>query len=476
MTERAPGAVLALGAAALAALLGGILALLAAKAGPLALVLPGLLVASIALAFVPRATATIAVVAVAVLEADPAGFLGGYTARYYETLPALPVRPHEVLLGIAAVGVALERSRTRKPVATPGALTLPLLTLAVAAVCGVVVGRAADASAVDLLNGLRSVLTLALVPFLVVNLIETRRELEWVLGAAVAVVAVKTAFGGFAWLIGAGRVIEGTVLTYYAPLANLLLLAYVLGVLAARLRGARLPRFVLWLWPFALAVLILSFRRNFWIALVLGAVLVLLVAVGARGRLLLVPAGVLILISLYFGLTALSGSQSDSPVVQRAQSLTPSKVQGNAQDRYRLDEQHNVRAEIGRHPVFGIGLGVPWAARYPLAQALPGGRQYTHVVVFWYWLKLGLLGVFAYLWIMVAGVRTGLRVWRTDLDPRIQGAGLGLAAALVGLAVAETTGSFSGVEPRETVLLAVMLGWLAAAQRLRTAEVAGAAR
>ena len=121
-------------------------------------------------------------------------------------------------------------------------------------------------------------------------------------------------------------------------------------------------------------------------------------------------------------------------------------------------------------------IGVPWTARYPLAQALPGGRQYTHVVVFWYWLKLGLLGVFAYLWIMVAGVRTGLRVWRTDLDPRIQGAGLGLAAALVGLAVAETTGSFTGVEPRETVLLAVMLGWLAAAQRLRTAEVAGAAR
>ena len=476
MTARAPGAVLALGAAALAALLGGILALLAAKAGPLALLLPGLLVASIALAFVPRATATIAVVAVAVLEADPAGFLGGYTARYYETLPALPVRPHEVLLVIAAAGVALERSRTRKPVATPGALTLPLLTLAVAAVCGVVVGRAADASAIDMLNGLRSVLTLALVPFLVVNLIETRRDLEWVLGAAVAVVAVKTAFGGLAWLIGAGRVIEGTVLTYYAPLANLLLMAYVLGVLAARLRGARLPRFVLWLAPFALAVLILSFRRNFWIALVLGAVLVLLVAVGARGRLLLVPAGVLILISLYFGLTALSGSQSDSPVVQRAQSLTPSKVQGNAQDRYRLDEQHNVRAEIGRHPVLGIGLGVPWTARYPLAQALPGGRQYTHVLVFWYWLKLGLLGVFAYAWIMVAGVRTGLRVWRTDLDPRIQGAGLGLAAALVGLAVAETTGSFSGVEPRETVLLAVMLGWLAAAQRLRTAEGAGAAR
>ena len=121
MTARAPGAVLALGAAALAALLGGILALLAAKARPLALVLPGLLLASIALAFVPKATATIAVVAVAVLEADPAGFLGGYTARYYETLPALPVRPHEVLLGIAAAGVAIGLRVRERSSATPAA-------------------------------------------------------------------------------------------------------------------------------------------------------------------------------------------------------------------------------------------------------------------------------------------------------------------------------------------------------------------
>ena len=178
MTARAPGAVLALGAAALAALLGAILALLAAKAGPLALVLPALLAAAIGLAFVPKATAVIAVVAVAVLESDTAGLLGGYTYRFYETLPAMPVRPHEMLLGIAAAGVVLERSRTRKPIATPGALTLPLLLLGVAALCGMIVGRSANASTVDMLNGLRSVLTLALVPFLVVNLIETRRELS----------------------------------------------------------------------------------------------------------------------------------------------------------------------------------------------------------------------------------------------------------------------------------------------------------
>ena len=62
-------------------------------------------------------------------------------------------------------------------------------------------------------------------------------------------------------------------------------------------------------------------------------------------------------------------------------------------------------------------------------------------------------------------------------DPRIQGAGLGLAAALVGLAVAETTGSFSGVgAARDRAAGRDARLARRAAQRLRTAEGAGAAR
>ena len=41
-----------------------------------------------------------------------------------------------------------------------------------------------------------------------------------------------------------------------------------------------------------------------------------------------------------------------------------------------------------------------------------------------------------------------------------------LAISFVGLAVAETTGSFLGVESRTTTVVALMFGWLAAALRL----------
>ncbi|MGH2950404.1 MAG: O-antigen ligase family protein, partial [Solirubrobacteraceae bacterium] len=380
---------------------------------------------------------------------------------------ALPFQVHEILLGPAAAGVLLDRARTRRPLRTPGPFTLPLLLLAAALVAGGVTGWFGGADRLDLVNGARDLVVLVLLPFVVVNVIEDRRDLHAALAIAAGLVAVKVAVGGLGWVLGAGRPIEGTVLTYYEPLPNLLLLTFVLTMLAAAMDRARLPGLLWVLAPAALAVLVLSFRRNFWIALVLGVIIVLLVAAGARGRALLLPAGVVLAIAVWLGLTALSSAQSTSPVIQRAQSLAPSRLQALSDDRYRLDEQRNVRAELAEHPLTGLGLGVPWSARHPLAEYFSGGRDYTHVTVLWWWLKLGLLGLIAYLAIMATTVRTGVALWRRGGDAWVRFAGLGAAAGVLGLVVAETTGSFTGVESRVTVFLASLLGWLAAALALR---------
>jgi hypothetical protein len=195
-------------------------------------------------------------------------------------------------------------------------------------------------------------------------------------------------------------------------------------------------------------------------------VLVLLVATGRRGRALLIPGGALLAVALYLGFTAVSASQSQSPLIQRAQSFAPSRLQVRAEDRYRLDEQRNVVAELSRHPLTGIGIGVPWTVRHPLALTFPNGRYYTHVVAFWYWLKLGLAGVVAYVLLVVAAVHAGLGLWRRAGSSLDRALGLGAAATMLGLAVAETTGSFTGVDSRTTIVVAIMLGALAALRRL----------
>ena len=72
-------------------------------------------------------------------------------------------------------------------------------------------------------------------------------------------------------------------------------------------------------------------------------------------------------------------------------------MEKNAQDRYRLDELRNVTAEIRKEPITGLGLGGQWAAIHPLGIEHENGRGYTHVVALWWWMKLGILGLIAYL-------------------------------------------------------------------------------
>ena len=453
------GALIATAAAAL----GAFAALVAVRVGPWALALPAAAAAVPVMLLHPRAVFAGTLIALGLFELDEQGFLSPMRV-FYSGLPGGGLRLHELLLALCAAGVGLRLVRERRSLRLPGPFTLPLLVLAVAIAGGVVMGWLSGGDHLLIVNSVRDLSVLVVVPFIAVNVIEGRDDVLKALALVAGVVAVKTVVGAAGWLLGQGREVGGSVLTYYAPLPNFLLMLFALGVFVAALTRVELPRLAWLLAPAALAVLVLSFRRNFWIAAVVAAVLVLLVVGGARGRWLIVPATVAVAIGLFVGYTALSSSQSQSPIIERAQSLAPSRLTAEADDRYRLDEQRNVRDEIVRHPVTGIGLGVPWRVRHPLAVTFVGGRDYTHTVVLWFWLKLGLLGLVAYLLLMVTAVRSAFGLWRTGPDPRLRIAGLALAAGLVGLAIAETTGSFTGVETRLSVFLGATFGWLAVAR------------
>jgi hypothetical protein len=94
------------------------------------------------------------------------------------------------------------------------------------------------------------------------------------------------------------------------------------------------------------------------------------------------------------------------------------------------------------------------------------------MVTLWYWLKLGLLGLLAYAGVMVSAIFMAWRVWREDRDRLLRAAGLTGACSLLAMAVVETSGSFTGVEPRYTIALGLMLGLIAAAFRLRPVTAA----
>jgi hypothetical protein len=462
--RRSDGAVLlgaALGAAAgLLALVGGL------AVGQPGLIVPLAALAGAVLLFRPLAGLGVLVALVVVCEARDDSLLPALEAVYTPIGSGLAAV--DLLFGLVVVATALHVLRNGLPVLAAGPLTLPLALLGLALGAGVVTGYAHGAGPVDIVYAGRHLVYLLVLPFVAVNLVRTRRVLIGAIGFGIGLAIFKAVLGLLTVGTGRGRVVDGSTITFYEPVANFIMLVALLGIFALIVSGARdrLPLWALLGSPLMLASLALSLRRSFWIGLALGLLLVLVLGTSPLGRRLLGPAVLLLLV----GVWALGsiGFQASGPIVTRVESLKPSRVEANAEDRYRFDERANVLAELRARPISGLGLAVGWSsAARPLGVEHENGRDYTHMVMLWYWLKLGLLGLAAYIAVMATTVFMAWRVWREDHDALLRAAGLAGACSLLALAVVETSGSFTGVEPRYTIALGVLLGLIAAAYRLR---------
>jgi ABC-type Mn2+/Zn2+ transport system permease subunit len=104
----------------------------------------------------------------------------------------------------------------------------------------------------------------------------------------------------------------------------------------------------------------------------------------------------------------------------------------------------------------------------------PNARLYTHIVALYFWLKMGLAGLLAYLGLFAAGMWAGYTVGRRHPDPLIRAVGFGMVGALVGTMVKELTETNTGVDPSFTIVLATVFGLLAIARSDAVAHVRGA--
>jgi len=384
-----------------------------------------------------------------------------FTSKLYE-IHFKDITLLDGLVALAIASVGLELVRTRRPLQVPRPLIVPYVTLALAMIAGVVVGHAAGASLRFAVSSEHVLAYLLFLPLAVANLDLDRRKVTWLLGCFVALASVKALLGLVEVAGHRGTSIEGAAtLTYYEPTANWLIMIAILTIFAAVLARARPPLWVLLTSPLLIACLVLSYRRSFWIGAVLGALLVLMLGTSPVGRRLLVPTGLVVAAAIW-----LLGSlhfQNSVPIVKRAASLNPTSIEANAEDRYRLDERANVLAEIKAHPITGLGIAIPWAATAQTLslEAAGEGREYVHFVALWFWLKLGILGLFAYIGVMLGSMWLAWQAWRRSKERLLRAFALASGAGMVGLLVIDTTASFTGVDARFTALFAAQVGLLA---------------
>jgi hypothetical protein len=334
ISMRAPGLPRAAVASAAAAV--ALVGAAALRYGPEALALP--LAAAAALALLQRPRLAVALVAsLMVLSEGRSDDLLGFANGLYDPLPLGPT-PAEVLLALAVLAVLLHRLSAERPLRLVGPLTAPLALVVLATAAGA-----------DLIFAARQLAWLVLVPLLVVNVVETEHEVRVALALAAVLAVLKATLGLAGVAAGVGLEVEGSTITYYEPTANWLVLLAILGVLAALLLRARPPVWLLVGSPLLVLSLALSFRRSFWIGAALGVLLVILLGSRPAGRRIVVIAAMLLGLAVW--LLALQPLQAEAPIVKRAQSLEPTKVEQNAQDRYRIDELQNVTAELRDHPI-----------------------------------------------------------------------------------------------------------------------------
>jgi O-antigen ligase len=457
------------------ALLGGAaaaLALLVAAAvrqfGTAGLLLPVAFALAAVLVTRPLLTLVL-VVGLTIFCEGPYFGLFSFTSHLYEQVYR-DISLLDLLVALVVVSAFLDVLRHRRALVVPRPLMLGLATLALAMAAGAFVGHEAGVSLRYSIFSEHVLVYLLLIPIAVANLDVDDSRIKQLLAGAMALAIVKAVLGLIEVSAHLGTQIEGsTTLTYYEATANWVILIALLTLLVAAVIRAKPPPWMLLGSPLLIASLVLSYRRSFWIASALGIVLVLVLATSPSGRRMLVPAALAVAVAVW-----LLGSiqfQSNLPLAKRLTSISASNLEANREDRYRLDERANVLGEIRRHPITGLGMGVPWQATVaPLSVEHEGGREYVHFAALWFWLKLGILGLIAYLSILAGSVVVAWQAWRRNPEPLLRAFALASMCGIIGLATIETTGSFTGVEARFTVVIAAQIGVLALiARRGRTA-------
>lgn len=435
-----------------------------AYAGPKGLVAPALaLLCVVALRFPGVCFGLMLGIAV-MAESEAVGVIPSGETFYNQALSSFT--PPDLLLLLGLAGVALRFVTDDERPQLPGPLTIPLILLALAGLAGIVTAKASAAppETGDLFHRGMNLVYVIAVPLLAVNVLRDTRSLRLFAGGAAALAALKGPIGLYAVAGGSGgRAVENETASFLNPVPNLMMLSLILGTIAGLVRKVKLPLWVLVSAPIAVVALTLSYRRSFWIAAIFTIILVIILASRRRGRAIFAIAGVALALTLVGALTIGSSDPQASPITERAQTITPGGLGSNRGDRYRMDERANVIENIEANTLTGIGLGVPWAVHQPLAE--DHDRRYAHVAVLWYWLAFGPLGVLAYLAVMATGLWAASRVWSRHPDPIVQIAALAGFGAILGLMIVELTATFTGVEPRVSLVLGGALGWLAAAWR-----------
>jgi hypothetical protein len=380
--------------------------------------------------------------------------------------------PLEACMAALVFGWILQRMATRTRTLRKGPLFRPMLVFTAFLLFGLVHGLTSGGDRTAALWELRGLVILPVLYLLFTNLLERREQYVrlWVLVMVAVFLNGIIAVLNYRTLSPADKEGMESFVSHGATLS--------MNAMLILLIGAWMFRKSSWAWrvllPFALVpatyIYLLSERRAAFVALIagLGVVAIFLRWTNRRAFWRIVPV-VLIIGAVYCAAfwhdeTTTAGFPAQAVKSVIAPDDVSERNQGS--DLYRIIEKQDILVTIRSSPITGIGFGHPFLRPYPLPQIAPFLLEpyMPHNAILWIWMKAGIGGFVAMLYLFGVAVHTGARA--------VMKAGRGdyAATTLTAVAFVVMYAVFAYVDiawdPQNMVLLALAMaqissaGWL----------------
>ncbi|MBI1389485.1 MAG: hypothetical protein GC154_13665 [bacterium] len=239
--------------------------------------------------------------------------------------------------------------------------------------------------------------------FLAVNLIRDKKTLKVFMAIYFTAVAAKGLQGVFLYTLGAGLQIKWKIRAIFTGWGDSLNFVTWLLILAMYyLDKQEQPGKRVWLLlaPAVLFAMLFSYKRAYYVALAAGGSLLFLMQRG-RARVRFIAFAVLGVLLMFVLITA--AGQWNAIGMRLASIVNPTQ---ESSANYRLIEWQNALISIRRHPVAGIGLGGVMPMEIYLSRTNLLGVHNTYL---WVVVKMGAIGLFAYLFTQFCFMRRLLR-------------------------------------------------------------------
>jgi hypothetical protein len=369
---------------------------------------------------------------------------------------------------MAVIFLKLLADRNYRLVKTP--LDMPLLILAVAVIVGAATATFIHGVKFSYTTPEARILLYYLIFFAVTNLIRSEGQLNrliqglFIIGILIALMMVIQAILGpsinlidKSTLKGSGEVLRffnpGAVMVHLTLMVFLCSLAirvddhrqYLRLVLISVLGTAlllTLGRHILFSTAISLGVLAILLRKRQLSRLVVNAVFITAIASGifAAVQILGIGPNILQYFSLYVG--------------RFTHLFTTSVLSPDETLAWRWNEILYAWPKLLKNPIFGIGFYTSYRPPFYVGDQLLG---YIHNAYVWLWLKTGVLGLFAFLWLSFRFMSRGFRYWRSIPDGFLRATILGLTLMYLAMAISNLVAP-SLVQGLSSAVFGVILG------------------